>query len=461
MDSSEVHKPVPKGKPEGKHRGKVDTAIPTTAATSSKEVARTGPLEPLQGTKGSATTGPSILQLKWGQANTPVHGAAKPTVKAGKQPSGPACDDPRPTRKHKRMLKKKEKRRAKRAEAKSAKQSPPPHLQTDKQTEAPAPTKVLPSTSKEQGPSRPGPKTQGTGQAKPNTKRARLDETVSPRGESKKPKLSPAMVPKPISYAEAASKDVPKAELVITSSTSFISQATAAEIEKLLTERIITSAKTQAPTSEAPRFMRRPTYVDGSLRLYCDNEAAVEWTKETCAALELPEVGKLVVTDVKNIPKLVRCGILLPHEHDGDKVLIGTMLQWGNPWAQVERWRVHAILPQTRATFVVVSIPKDLVPVVLARKRRLSYRLGAVYLKFQGPKGRFVDTPADLLDETAGVQAAADVPMSEVTPPLEQKETMQVGSSRAVEASSDDELLDLSRLGLEEEGDPNGSPFLQ
>ncbi|KAJ0169570.1 hypothetical protein K1T71_002568 [Dendrolimus kikuchii] len=157
MDSSEVHKPVPKGKPEGKHRGKVDTAIPTTAATSSKEVARTGPLEPLQGTKGSATTGPSILQLKWGQANTPVHGAAKPT----------------------------------------------------------------------------------------------------------------------------------------------------------------------------------------------------------------------------------------------------------------------------------------------------------------GPKGRFVDTPADLLDETAGVQAAADVPMSEVTPPLEQKETMQVGSSRAVEASSDDELLDLSRLGLEEEGDPNGSPFLQ
>ncbi|KAJ0179640.1 hypothetical protein K1T71_004231 [Dendrolimus kikuchii] len=128
-----------------------------------------------------------------------------------------------------------------------------------------------------------------------------------------------------------------------------------------------------------------------------------------------------------------------------------------------EKYRndVHAILPQTRATFVVVSIPKDLVPVVLARKRRLSYRLGAVYLKFQGPKGRFVDTPADLLDETAGVQAAADVPMSEVTPPLEQKETMQVGSSRAVEASSDDELLDLSRLGLEEEGDPNGSPFLQ
>ncbi|KAJ0169225.1 hypothetical protein K1T71_015255 [Dendrolimus kikuchii] len=98
------------------------------------------------------------------------------------------------------------------------------------------------------------------------------------------------------------------------------------------------------------------------------------------------------------------------------------------------------------------------------RQDRVGLGLGAQIIDeeyLEGPKGRFVDTPADLLDETAGVQAAADVPMSEVTPPLEQKETMQVGSSRAVEASSDDELLDLSRLGLEEEGDPNGSPFLQ
>ncbi|KAJ0172084.1 hypothetical protein K1T71_012057 [Dendrolimus kikuchii] len=281
MDGNKVHKPVPKGKPEGKYTGKVDTsAIPTTAATSSKEVARTGPLVPLQGNKGSATTGPSILELKWGQANTPVHWAEKPTGKAGKVPSGPACDDPQLTRKHKRMLQKNEKRRVKRAEAKSAKLHPPPPPLTDT-----------------------------------NGQRHR----PQPRGVSKKPKLSPALVPKPTTYVEAASMDVSKAELIITSSTGFISQATATETE-LLIENIITSAKTPTPTSEAPRFMRRLTYVDGSLPLYCDNEAAVEWTKETCAVLELPEVGKLVDTDVKNIPKMVRCGILLPHEHDGDKM---------------------------------------------------------------------------------------------------------------------------------------------
>ncbi|KAJ0177952.1 hypothetical protein K1T71_006825 [Dendrolimus kikuchii] len=88
--------------------------------------------------------------------------------------------------------------------------------------------------------------------------------------------------------------------------------------------------------------------------------------------------------------------------------------------------------------------------------------MGKVVGKFLGPKGWFVDTPADLPpDETVGMRATANAPMSEETPPLEQKETTQARSSRAVEASSDDEVLDLFRLGLEEEVDPNGSPFLQ
>ncbi|VVC92392.1 unnamed protein product, partial [Leptidea sinapis] len=269
-----------------------------------------------------------------------------------------------------------------------------------------------------------------SGQDKGKTKRARLDETLSPRGKPKKTRLTPAQDTRSTTYAGAASADKPKAELVITSATGYITKETAAIVEKHLDDAFIATARKQIMTVEGPIFMRRPTYYDGSLRLYSEDQEAVEWTVGVCSELDLPGVGKLTVIDAKDIPKMVRCGICLPHEHDGDQVLIGVCLRLGNPWAQVERWRVHTIIPQGKATFVV-SIPNDIVQSVLERKRRLGYRLGAVYLKFQDAKGRFVDTPIDSPNESGGMRVAAAA-AKPVVPPSPNEETSQAGPVEAI-----------------------------
>ncbi|XP_050666960.1 uncharacterized protein LOC126966736 [Leptidea sinapis] len=313
------------------------------------EVAQTGSME------SSQTHNTSNFELKWAQVNAPKNRAAKTTPKVAQRPSGLASE-PGLSRKHKKLLKKKEKRRAKR-ESQTQSLTSPPKTQTDRQTEKPGPSTtkaIFRKTVLETKAT--GQSEKESGQDKGKTKRARLDETLSPRGEPKKPRLTPAQDTRSPTYAEATSADKPKAKLVITSATGYITKETAVIVEKHLDDAFIATARRQIMTVEGPIFMRRPTSYDGSLRLYCENQEAVEWTVGVCSELDLPGVGKLTVTDAKDIPKMVRCGIRLPHEHDGDQVLIGMCLRLGNPWAQVERWRVHTIIPQDKATFVVRSV---------------------------------------------------------------------------------------------------------
>ncbi|VVC90055.1 unnamed protein product [Leptidea sinapis] len=204
----------PEGKPEGKAALAIPSTSKATAATSAMEVAQTGSMEPSQ------THNISNFKLKWAQVNAPKNRAATTTPKVAQRPSGLASE-PGLSRKHKE----KEKRRAKR-ESQTQSLTSPPKTQTDRRTETPGPSTtkaifrktVLETTAT-------GQSEKKSGQDKGKTKRARLDETLSPQGEPKKPRLTPAQDTRSTTYAEAASADKPKAELVITSATGCKPQA--------------------------------------------------------------------------------------------------------------------------------------------------------------------------------------------------------------------------------------------
>ncbi|XP_026326274.1 uncharacterized protein LOC113234973, partial [Hyposmocoma kahamanoa] len=88
------------------------------------------------------------------------------------------------------------------------------------------------------------------------------------------------------------------------------------------------------------------------------------------------------------------CGLLIPG-HWEDARRIGRILKWQNPWAEVHRWFVHKLQKQSGHTFVVVSLPEELVPAVLGHDRRFTFQLGTVYLRFRSKRGLYTDTPPE------------------------------------------------------------------
>ncbi|RVE44760.1 hypothetical protein evm_010559 [Chilo suppressalis] len=315
---------------------------------------------------------------------------------------------------------------------------------------------------------RPKQKGKGPAKTKSGAKRARLDETVSPRGESKRPKTT-ATETAPKSYAAAAASSA-LIRCAVTSKTGFISRPTAEQIEEKLEEAFLQAAmSTERPACmrEGLAFSGKPLYADGCLRFTCTNTATFGWFQQVVRDLHDSDLGELVVLRDDEIPKRVRCGFVLPKLWKHDQALLGKCLQIGNPDLTPERWLLNGIQqqPTIGATFVVVSIPEDIVPAILARGRRLSFMFGSVYLKFRDAKGKYVDTlptsdpsaplgaqttanvtPAPPIPSTSSAGPTDTVILRASSPAVEVPRPSQVASSPL----SEECLLELDGLGLED-----------
>jgi hypothetical protein len=78
--------------------------------------------------------------------------------------------------------------------------------------------------------------------------------------------------------------------------------------------------------------------------------------------------------------------------------MIQNILTGQNKWYQVSKWSLYNIERQEGdlpGTFLVLGIPADQIPGILARGRRLCYKLGNAYIRFFGSTGRLQDTPPD------------------------------------------------------------------
>lgn len=240
-----------------------------------------------------------------------------------------------------------------------------------------------------------------------NAKRGRPNETISPKVDPKRQKLSQSRGPKPKSYAAAVQASESKEIAVTSANRRFITRETAAEIEEFLLAKIdeMAGVATSASVGKGPMFRGRPTYMDGSLRLICEDDRTVTWVRTCLEEFSHPE--SIIALGPGEIPRRVRIGIVFPGL-ETDTTLVGKRLFISNPWANVRSWVMHSVHRQEKhsATFMVFSIPEDQVMEIIARERRLCYRLGSVYVKFRDSKGRYVAAPpgnesAPALDEGA------------------------------------------------------------
>ncbi|XP_047986936.1 uncharacterized protein LOC125226847 [Leguminivora glycinivorella] len=229
-------------------------------------------------------------------------------------------------------------------------------------------------------------------------KRARLDETISPRGDHKKQRMdaSSGTADRPSSYAAAAAADLTVA--ITNDRTGRLSQQDAVEVEKKIGEAIFQAAiETDLDTvAEAPAFSGKPSFVDGYLKLWCQDANTKAWLMKWLESATLQNGDRLVGKREDEMVRNTRCGILIPALEE-NLTKIGRVLNFQNSWALVRKWTLHQAIPLKKraCTLLLVGIPEDVVPVVLEKGRRLNYLCGTVYIRFQHSGGRFRDSPPD------------------------------------------------------------------
>lgn len=234
---------------------------------------------------------------------------------------------------------------------------------------------------------------QGVGTAKeaPAAGKRDRDESSSPRGENKRQRLGTPIITHPEGYASAVKADLVVA--VTEAQSGNLSSAQAGQVLEILHKKLLELARVAPEGTSSPLFQGKPTHVDGALQVWCTDSGTLTWLKTSIEGITLPSGEKLVVKRPCDVQRRVRCGIVIPGAFETKD--IGTMLRFQNPWAQVRRWLLHRAVKQPRDTFLVVSIPEDVVKALVERERRLGFMLGSVYVKFQGPRGKFTNIPPD------------------------------------------------------------------
>lgn len=238
------------------------------------------------------------------------------------------------------------------------------------------------------------------------SKRMRLDDTVSPRGERKKQKLDNVRRAPNISYASMVQSDLCVA--VARDDNKHLTDEQATSVKRYLERCILEDIKDPAKDF-SPRFMGKPNIAEGCLKLWCEDEPSLKWLCEVIAKLPLASCPKLKVIRQSDITKKVRAVLFIP---DCTNSLEDTSLVLAdqNKWAQVNTWTVYShIMQKDDILLLRLGIPEKLVPVLLARERRLAHNLGSVYVRFMAEDGSLQDEPP-VPKQTSETTASAGPP---------------------------------------------------
>lgn len=226
-------------------------------------------------------------------------------------------------------------------------------------------------------------------------RRERLAESESPQVAPKRQRLETSAQPGPSStYAKVARTELGVA--ITTAVSGILSKEAADSVMRSLHRGLMREADMRAPDDPwGPVFRGKPSWEEGHLKLWCADQRTADWLKGLVCGITAPSGEALAVKSFSELPRRVRCGILIPNEQNlwESTREIGKALVLQNKWAECDKWMLHSADKQQDGWFLVVSIPERLVPTITKHERRLACGFGAVYLKFQGPGGKFYESP--------------------------------------------------------------------
>lgn len=221
------------------------------------------------------------------------------------------------------------------------------------------------------------------------SKRSRMDDTVSPRGDHKKAKLDSSRRA-PVSYADIVQNDLCIAITGDDHKQLTVEQANA--VKGYLEECIMDGARD--PDSDfSPGFRGKPIIADGALKLWCEDDASLRWVKSTIAAAAEIIGMKVTVKRQKELTRRIRAALFIPDCRRSVEDT-GLVLNKQNRWAQINSWTIYSHSKQSDNTmFLTLGIPENIVPLLMNKERRLTHNLGNVYVRFYAANGSLQDEP--------------------------------------------------------------------
>ncbi|XP_063363519.1 uncharacterized protein LOC134652277 [Cydia amplana] len=157
-------------------------------------------------------------------------------------------------------------------------------------------------------------------------------------------------------------------------------------IKDTLDSCIVKLADVQTEDTYWPTFLGTPGYSEGVLKLRCEGMKDVEWLQNTLATITSPIPGtELVVKRQRDIPRRLKSAVSLPFCSD-DTATIHNFLITQNEWYKINKWALYEVerTEDPPGTFLVIGIPFDEIPTVMARERRLLYKESVGYIRFYG-----------------------------------------------------------------------------
>ncbi|XP_049884087.1 uncharacterized protein LOC126379393 isoform X2 [Pectinophora gossypiella] len=136
-------------------------------------------------------------------------------------------------------------------------------------------------------------------------------------------------------------------------------------------------------------FRGKPFYSEGGLKMWCEDDYALEWLRRTVRNMPSPREGThLIVVRQSEIPRRVKSALLVPDvdtSQSGEVDRVRKILAAQNPWYNVNSWTLYHAEEQgrnpTRLFLVLGILPED-VEVLVKRERRVAWRTGSIYIKF-------------------------------------------------------------------------------
>ncbi|CAH2088502.1 unnamed protein product [Euphydryas editha] len=223
-------------------------------------------------------------------------------------------------------------------------------------------------------------------QTKP-VKRDRPDDSFTPQGNGKRRK--PTNTTGPIKYADALKmKEYCVAIMMEPYHDLTKEQAEAIEkqLQRVMDEEIF-SPSTSATPVVAPSFRGKAFHSEGTLKMWCEDDFTLQWLQRNIVKVTSPRAGtRLVVRKQSEIPKRVKAGLLIPQvepEDDLDRIRLRITCQ--NPKYRVSNWALYSAVPteDRSAIYLILGIPEDDAQKLKASERRIHYKFGNIYARFQ------------------------------------------------------------------------------
>ncbi|KAL0879894.1 hypothetical protein ABMA27_002420 [Loxostege sticticalis] len=252
-----------------------------------------------------------------------------------------------------------------------------------------------------------------------HNKRPRPDDTVTPTGDSKRPRRGTKQ--EAVSYAEALRANQ-LCVAVMTSPHHDLTADQATVIRKSVEQRLMEGLLCPATTVQfgRVRFRGKAHFSDGVLKLWCEDDYTLAWLRSTVDAIASPIVGAtLVVRPQAEIQRRILCGLFVPDDNELEINTLRRLLAAHNPKVAVNSWSLVRAERQSDqdvpGVHLLLRVPEKDVDHLRKEERRMYWLCGNIYLKIMEdvpPPASTTNTPVKAEDPNP----AQPTPMEEALP---------------------------------------------